>query len=154
MNKLYKKVLKRITPTSKELAKEKKMVEAIRKKVAKIEGKHSHIEWCGSSARGTHLRGDKDLDLFLMFDKTLSSTELESEGIRVAKAVFRGHPWEKAYSQHPYIRGEIDGFEVEIVPSYIVSRAQKNKAQWTEPLSITNTYSNTCAHPRDKTHDC
>ena len=129
MNKIYSKVLKKITPPASEIAKEKKMVAEIREKVAKIEGKHSHIEWCGSSARGTHLKGDKDLDLFLMFDKELSSEELETEGIRVAKSVFRGYKWEKAYSQHPYIRGVIRGFDVEIVPSYIVpSGAEKQSA--------------------------
>ena len=72
MKELYAKVLGKITPTRQELAKEKRIVEEIRKKVAKMEGKHSHIEWCGSSARGTHLRGDRDLDLFLMFDEKLS----------------------------------------------------------------------------------
>jgi len=67
MKALYKKILEKITPSKQELLAEKKQVEEIKKKVKKIEGKHSHIEWCGSSARGTHLKGDRDLDLFLMF---------------------------------------------------------------------------------------
>lgn len=129
MKTLYSKILAKITPTAKEIRAEKKLVEEIRKKITKIEGKHSHIEWCGSSARGTHLKGDKDLDLFLMFDKNLSEEELEAEGLRIGKTIFRGHKWEKAYSQHPYIRGEIKGFEVEVVPSFIVqSGAQKQSA--------------------------
>ncbi|MCX6803417.1 MAG: nucleotidyltransferase domain-containing protein, partial [Candidatus Diapherotrites archaeon] len=129
MKKLYKKILNKITPSAKEILAEKKLVEEIRKKIAKIEGKHSHLEWCGSSARGTHLRGDRDLDLFVMFDKTLPPEELEKEGLRVGKSIFRGHTWEMAYSQHPYIRGKIKGFEVEIVPSYIVaSGAEKQSA--------------------------
>lgn len=129
MKKLYNKILKKITPTPAELNAEKRLVEEIRTKISKIEGKHSHLEWCGSSARGTHLRGDRDLDLFVMFDKNLPSNELEKEGLRIGKAVFRGQKWEMAYSQHPYIRGEIKGFEVEIVPSYIVSSgAEKQSA--------------------------
>jgi tRNA nucleotidyltransferase (CCA-adding enzyme) len=129
MNALYKKVLKKITPSKKEVLAEKALVEQIRKKLQKLEGKHSHLEWCGSSARGTHLRGDRDLDLFIMFDKELPAEQLENEGIRLAKTIFYGHKWEKAYSQHPYIRGEIKGFEVEIVPSYIVaSGAEKQSA--------------------------
>jgi len=122
-------VLAKITPPKNELLAEKKLVEEIRAKLKKIKGKHSHIEWCGSSARGTHLRGDRDLDLFLMFDKELPANELESEGLRIAKELFKGEKWELAYSQHPYVRGEIKGFEVEIVPSYIVaSGAEKQSA--------------------------
>ena len=90
MNSLYKKILQKITPTKQELAAEKKLVEKVRKKIAGIEGKHSHVEWCGSSARGTHLRGDRDLDLFIMFDKKLSPQELEEEGLRIGKDVFVG----------------------------------------------------------------
>jgi len=128
MNSLYKKVLKKITPPAKEIRAEKKLVEEIRHKLAKVKGKHSHLEWCGSSARGTHLKGDKDLDLFIMFEKELPAEQLEQEGIRVAKAIFRGHKWEKAYSQHPYLRGEINGFEVELVPSYIVPSGKEKQS--------------------------
>jgi len=129
MNKLYKKVLKKITPSKKEVRAEQKLVEEIRATLSKINGKHSHIEWCGSSARGTHLKGDRDIDLFLMFHKTLPSEELESEGLRIAKKLFGKNKWELAYSQHPYVRGMIKGFEVEIVPSYLVaSGAEKQSA--------------------------
>jgi len=128
MKPLYKKVLDRITPSKKELFAEKKLVEEIRKKLSKIEGKHSHLEWCGSSARGTHLLGDKDLDLFLMFEKSLPANELEGEGLRIAKQIFGENKWELAYSQHPYVRGEINDFEVEIVPSYIVAKGSEKQS--------------------------
>ncbi|MEK6959223.1 MAG: CCA tRNA nucleotidyltransferase [archaeon] len=125
---LYKEVIQRITPKKAELAAEKALVEEIRKKVSEIEGKHSHLEWCGSSARGTHLRGDRDLDLFVMFNKELGEKELEEEGLRIGKKIFKGHKWELAYSQHPYIRGVIKGFDVEIVPSYIVASGAEKKS--------------------------
>jgi tRNA nucleotidyltransferase (CCA-adding enzyme) len=128
MKPLYEKILKKITPAKKELEKEKLLVEKIRKKIEGIEGKHSRVEWCGSSARGTHLRGDRDIDLFVMFDQKISDTELEKEGLRIGKAVFRGKKWKKAYSQHPYIRGTLEGFDVEIVPSYIVEHGHLKKS--------------------------
>ncbi len=128
MDKLYSKVLRKVTPSKKELKKEEKMFLEIEKKIMKIEGKHSHVEWCGSSARNTHLHGDRDLDLFVMFEKELDEKELEIEGLRIGKAVFRGQKWEKAYSQHPYIRGNYKGFEVEIVPSYKVSSGGEIKS--------------------------
>ncbi|MFA5357407.1 MAG: CCA tRNA nucleotidyltransferase [archaeon] len=128
MKPLYEKILKKITPAKKELEKEKLLVEKIRKKIENIDGKHSHVEWCGSSARGTHLLGDRDIDLFVMFDQKISDAELEKEGLRIGKAVFRGKKWKKAYSQHPYIRGVFEGFDVEVVPSYIVEHGHLKKS--------------------------
>ncbi|MDD3083628.1 MAG: CCA tRNA nucleotidyltransferase [Candidatus ainarchaeum sp.] len=126
--KLYNKVLKKIIPTKKELIEEQKIFEEINQKIKKINGKHSHLEWCGSSARNTHLKNDRDLDLFIMFDKELTDKELEKEGLRIGKNVFRGYKWEKAYSQHPYIRGIIKGFDIEIVPGYIVKSGSEKKS--------------------------
>jgi len=63
-----------------------------------------------------------------MFNKNLSDKELELEGLRIGKAIFRGHKWEKAYSQHPYIRGEIKGFDIEIVPGFIVKNGSERKS--------------------------
>ncbi len=125
---IYKRVLEKITPTKKELLEEKALVSKIKKSVEGMEGKHSHLEWCGSSARNTHLSGDRDLDLFLMFDKELGEKELETEGLRIGKEVFNGNKWEIAYSQHPYVRGEIKGFDVEIVPGYIVKSGKEKKS--------------------------
>jgi len=126
--KLYKKILKKITPSKKELLGEKKTFEEINEKIMKIGGSHARVEWCGSSARGTHLHNDRDLDLFVMFDKETSESELEKQGLKIGKNVFRGQKWEKAYSQHPYIRGNYKGFDVEIVPSYIIEKGNEKKS--------------------------
>lgn len=128
MKKMLSKVLKKITPTKKEIQLEQELVAQIRKKLSRIKGNHSHLDWCGSSARGTHLHKDKDLDLFLMYKKELSEEELEKEGLTTAKKLFRGFKWEKAYSQHPYIRGIINGFKVEIIPSYLITNANEKKS--------------------------
>jgi tRNA nucleotidyltransferase (CCA-adding enzyme) len=125
---IYKKVLKKITPNKKELLAEKKLFLEIKKEVEGLEGKHSHLEWCGSSARNTHLSGDRDLDLFLMFDKGYSDKDLEEEGLRIGKKVFDGGEWEVAYSQHPYVRGVLRGFDIEIVPGYIVENGHEKKS--------------------------
>jgi len=127
-NAIYKKVLAKITPSKKELVAEKKLFASIKKEVEGLEGKHSHLEWCGSSARNTHLHGDRDLDLFLMFDKELSEKEFEEEGLRIGKEIFHEEKWEVAYSQHPYVRGTIKGFDVEIVPGYIVKSGHEKKS--------------------------
>ena len=125
---IYKKVLEKITPSKKELTAEKKLFLEIKKEVEGLEGKHSHLEWCGSSARNTHLKGDRDLDFFLMFDKGLDEKDLEEEGLRIGKEIFDKGTWEIAYSQHPYVRGILRGFDIEIVPGYIVENGHEKKS--------------------------
>ena len=121
---LLEKVAKRITPTKKEIKEKQKVASEIIKKIKGMEGKHVDVMLCGSNARGTELRGDNDLDIFVLFPEKLSREEFEKEGLRIGKNVFRGKKWEKAFSEHPYIRGQIKGFDVEIVPSYKVASAE------------------------------
>lgn len=125
MKELLKEVLKRIVPSEDEKKAEAELAKKIIKQIKQMGGKHIDVVWAGSSARDTHLRGDRDLDIFVLFPKKLSRQEFEKEGLRIGKEVFKGHEWEEAYSEHPYIRGIIRGFEVEIVPSYKISDASK-----------------------------
>lgn len=122
--KLLREVLKKVTPTKAERQKQERLAKKIISGIKGTSGKHLDVVLCGSNARDTHLRGDNDLDIFVLFPEKLSRQEFEKEGLRIGKKVFRGHKWEKAFSEHPYIRGSIEGFDVEIVPSYRVSSAE------------------------------
>lgn len=122
---MLKQVLEKITPSRQELEKEMRKAEEIRQKILHMKGKHLEVVLAGSLARNTHLKGDRDIDLFVMFHKNLGRKEFQEEGLRIGKRVFAGHKWEKAFTEHPYIRGEIDGYEVEIVPTYKVEEAEK-----------------------------
>lgn len=125
---LLKKVLKKIKPTQKETEKEQETAKEIIEKIKTMKGSHAGAMLAGSISRQTNLKGDKDIDIFVMFDENTTVEEFEKEGLRIGKNVFRGHTWEKAYSSHPYIRGTINGFDIEIVPSYKVADAQKIKS--------------------------
>ena len=81
----------------------------------------------GSVARNTWVRGDKDLDVFLLFDPSLSREKLEEEGISLARetaAAFTNTLIEK-YAEHPYINANIEGLDVDLVPCYKVADASK-----------------------------
>ena len=122
---ILEKVLEKITPSENEIEAEKKISGEILGRLKGAKGKHVDVQLCGSVARNTHLRGDRDIDIFVMFPPHISMDEFEKEGLRLGMFVFRGHKWEKAYSQHPYIRGVIRGFDVEIIPSYKVEKAEQ-----------------------------
>ena len=75
----------------------------------------------GSTARGTWLAGDRDIDLFVRFPTDLSREELERYGLRVGHAVLPDG--EEEYAEHPYVVGSVDGFDVDLVPCYGVDPA-------------------------------
>jgi tRNA nucleotidyltransferase (CCA-adding enzyme) len=75
----------------------------------------------GSTARGTWLSGDRDIDLFVRFPTDLDRAELERYGLVIGRAVFPdGH---EEYAEHPYVTGTYDGFDVDLVPCYDVDSA-------------------------------
>ncbi len=81
----------------------------------------------GSVARDTWVSGDKDLDIFMLFDPSLSREELEEQGLFLARKIafsFDGDVVEK-YAEHPYINANIRGFDVDLVPCYDVLDAAK-----------------------------
>ena len=75
----------------------------------------------GSTARGTWLSGDRDIDLFVRFPTGLDRAKLERYGLVIGRTVFPdGH---EEYAEHPYITGTYDGFDVDLVPCYDVDSA-------------------------------
>jgi len=70
----------------------------------------------GSTARGTWISGDRDIDVFVRFPPEIDREELETYGLQVGHAtVPDGH---EEYAEHPYVKGEVEGFAVDVVPCY------------------------------------
>ncbi|WP_435098617.1 CCA tRNA nucleotidyltransferase [Halarchaeum sp. P4] len=75
----------------------------------------------GSTARGTWVRGDRDIDVFVRFPPDLERADLEAYGLEVGNAVLPdGH---EEYAEHPYVKGEFEGYDVDLVPCYDVESA-------------------------------
>ncbi|WP_251342233.1 CCA tRNA nucleotidyltransferase [Haloplanus halophilus] len=75
----------------------------------------------GSTARGTWLADDRDIDLFVCFPPDLDRAELERYGLAVGRAALPDGREE--YAEHPYVTGEVRGFDVDLVPCYDVADA-------------------------------
>lgn len=75
----------------------------------------------GSTARGTWLAGDRDIDLFVRFPTELPDADLETYGLRVGHATLPDGREE--YAEHPYVKGAYEGFDVDLVPCYDVPDA-------------------------------
>ncbi len=128
MEKILRAALQKITPTKEQAREQHLFAQKIIGKIAQAKGRHIGAEMVGSNSRGTHLAGDHDLDIFVFYPENLPRAEFEKEGLAIGMKIFKGHGWEKAYSEHPYIRGKISGFDVEIVPAYRVSHAENLKS--------------------------
>jgi len=81
----------------------------------------------GSIARDTWIRGEHDIDIFLLFHPSLSREELKQRGMTLARRIaaqFTDRFFEK-YAEHPYIYASINGVDVDLVPCYAVESATK-----------------------------
>ena len=75
----------------------------------------------GSTARGTWTAGDRDVDLFVSFPPELDRGQLEAYGLDVGHSVLpEGH---EEYAEHPYVKGTVEGYDVDLVPCYDVADA-------------------------------
>ena len=75
----------------------------------------------GSTARGTWIAGDRDIDLFVRFPPDLPRAKLESYGLQVGREVLP--EGREEYAEHPYVVGEHEGFKIDLVPCYDVADA-------------------------------
>jgi tRNA nucleotidyltransferase (CCA-adding enzyme) len=128
MDGILRKVLKKITPTDKE---RKELVGVLNKLTdaadSIIEPMGLDKTIAGSFIRDTWLTDKKEIDLFIMFPVSCSRLELEKLGLEAGREIVRKlkGKYEIAYAEHPYVRGKINGFSVDIVPCYKVKSASK-----------------------------
>ncbi|WP_226040339.1 CCA tRNA nucleotidyltransferase [Natrinema sp. DC36] len=75
----------------------------------------------GSTARDTWISGDRDIDIFVRFPPELDRETLEEYGLEVGHATLpEGH---EEYAEHPYVKGEVEGFDVDVVPCFRLESA-------------------------------
>ena len=110
MTEILQEVLKRVRPDKKELARIGQLSQRL---LDEASGDSSFSPLIvGSVAKGTFLKG-ADIDLFLKFK---SGTDLKKEGLDAARKILP--EGRELYAQHPYLRGEIDGVGLDVVPCY------------------------------------
>lgn len=115
---LREKILEKYYPTEEEFTKIQEQYSEISSYIEDEYGLETHF--AGSASRKTCVSGDQDLDIFILFPEEIDRTELENKGLRIGKKVFEkfNGEYEVEYAEHPYTKGEIKNFEVEIVPCH------------------------------------
>jgi tRNA nucleotidyltransferase (CCA-adding enzyme) len=115
-------VLRRIQPTAQDRARLKEISKSILERIdllARSRGPHIRAILVGSAARDTWLAGDHDLDIFLGMPE---GSDL-GVALQLAREVAPVH--EEKYAEHAYVHAFVDGFEVDLVPCYLVEDASQ-----------------------------
>lgn len=114
-------ILDRIKPDREEM----KTVEEFRERTERAltrslrdSGLKAVAEVHGSVARDTWLSDERDVDVFIVLDDGYDR-EVFTRVLDVVKE-YVGEGWVEAYAEHPYIRVEADGFDVEFIPCFRV----------------------------------
>lgn len=123
------KVFRRIRPSSEEVEKIRRvsgeLLSRINKEASIIDGRLK-AAILGSVSRGTWLKDEKDIDVFIFFPLEYPKEDLERVVTRLGEKVLE-RP-EKHYAEHPYVMGSYRGYEVEIIPCYAVESPSKLKS--------------------------
>ncbi|MDE1761733.1 MAG: CCA tRNA nucleotidyltransferase [Candidatus Micrarchaeota archaeon] len=122
LKKIYARVLKEIKPGKLEIEATTANANRIMGRLKKVVPRNVEIMIVGSISRSTNLKGDHDIDIFLLFDKKVPEKRMESLGVEYAKRIAnrKGERIEIKYAEHPYVRLHLDeiGMKIDLVPAY------------------------------------
>jgi tRNA nucleotidyltransferase (CCA-adding enzyme) len=90
-------------------------------KEIKKAGIDAHPELEGSIAHGTWISGERDIDIFILFPLNYPLDKIKTNGLELGKKASQGK-WRERYAEHPFIEANIDGYIVDIVPCYKISK--------------------------------
>jgi tRNA nucleotidyltransferase (CCA-adding enzyme) len=130
-SKILKNVLKKIEPSPEE----RKKINSVLKnclKVAKREAKKFKAKpmIAGSITRDTWLPGKKEFDVFILFPPKMSIEDLEKNGLQIGKRIIKSlkGSFRIEYAQHPYVSGNVEGVEIDVVPCFDVKSTKDLKS--------------------------
>jgi len=118
-------------PTKQEEEKMKTLSDFLLKLVKDEVAKHSEVvsvELGGSYAKGTWLRGQMDLDIFVKMKKETDEKTFKEIGKKIGFSSMKKFKPYVRYSEHPYVEAEVKGVRVNVVPSYDVEHGNWKSA--------------------------
>ncbi len=128
IGKVIEEVLPLVVPSEEEVRRAKEAEEELRKRLESILKNYPKLEYrfLGSYARNTWLRGNLEIDVFILFPEETPKEELERVGLEIGMRVV--DEYELRYAAHPYVHGRVRGVEVDVVPCYKLKSAERIKS--------------------------
>jgi tRNA nucleotidyltransferase (CCA-adding enzyme) len=118
-------------PTKQEEEKMKELSEFLLKQVKGEAAKYSEVvavELGGSYAKGTWLKNQMDLDIFVKLKKETDDKTFEEIGKKIGFNAMKKYKPYVRYSEHPYVEAEVENTRVNVVPCYDVEKGQWKSA--------------------------
>ncbi len=120
---IFNRVIKIVKPSNNEIQNSIKCANEIMGMLKGIVGKEVELRVVGSLAKATNLRGSADIDIFMLFKKTLHKEDITKKGLEYSRALCKARKntkYEIKYAEHPYAKLHLDdyGINVDIVPAY------------------------------------
>lgn len=120
--KIFSRVLKEVKPSPSEIKEVTAHVNLLTKTLGKIVPASVKLHVAGSVARGTNLRGSADIDIFMLFERRWSKSQVEKLGLEYGKKLSKALKgrYEVKYAEHPYLRIHFDRLKLrsDVVPAF------------------------------------
>lgn len=88
----------------------------------------------GSFARGTWLKDEVDIDIFIKIDDSVNNKRFRELGKEIGLQSLKAYKPYLRYSDHPYVEAVIEGIRVNVVPCYNVIRGKWKSAADRSPF--------------------
>lgn len=123
------------TPTAKEAAKIAAVADEAKRLVEGQAGREvAGVVFGGSFAKGTWLRGDADIDIFIKIRQDVDEKRFEERGVEMGKRALKKYGPQLRYSDHPYVEAVVKGTRVNVVPCYDVEKGRWKSAADRSPF--------------------
>ncbi|MFQ5941170.1 MAG: CCA tRNA nucleotidyltransferase [Nitrososphaerales archaeon] len=131
MSHVLKQALKLVEPTQKEIDSvgvvAKKALAVVKETSSKFHGVVD-VSFGGSYAKGTWLKDDVDIDIFVKVRSDVEEKEFEVIGRQLGVHALKKYKPYLRYSEHPYVEAFVDKIRVDVVPCYDVEKGKWKSA--------------------------
>jgi tRNA nucleotidyltransferase (CCA-adding enzyme) len=122
-------VLKKIKPSEKDLEEinslASKIINKCKEKCIK-NNLETEVILSGSTAKNTWLKNLGEIDVFILFNKSLDEKKIEEYIIKIGKEAIKdlNGIYRLRYAEHPYVEGFINKYRINIVAAYKVPKGE------------------------------
>ncbi len=131
MNQILEQARKIAIPTIQEEKETRELADMLLKQVRGEAAKYAQVvtvELGGSYAKGTWLRKQMDLDIFVKMKTDTDDKTFEKIGTEIGRSSLKKFKPYLRYSEHPYVEAKVNETRVNVVPCYDVTAGQWKSA--------------------------
>lgn len=123
MSSVVSKVLRVIKPSKSELKRELDFCDILLFRIKPHLPTGCEVVLTGSMAKKTFLHDKKDIDIFILFDRSVPKTTFEPTIKKIIGECFSNVHYQLSYAEHPYARFKFEGRRIDLVPAYKITSA-------------------------------